>query len=199
MTDRRLIHTTAVGTKVYVGPGTRGRPDGGKDFFVTHERDGDNLYGNGIFHADIVSAIYSCGVVNPGVFAVLVDHLRHTIENVQTVYDSPELIQFHQAEVQDSMAHLRTKGLETVGDYDLELFLVLFELVQIQEKTNHPRGWLPRKLYQVIRESPQNLRRVAELTQNPSRRSDGPYRDSEEDLYRCLSAMTRGVDWGEWG
>ncbi len=71
------------------------------------------------------------------------------------------LVQFSQ----DQVDSFRQMGLDNVGQYDLELLFVLFELVQFQEETNYPGGWVPTELYAVIRDDGDNLDKVAYHTE----------------------------------
>ena len=94
---------------------------------------------------------------------VQLDHMIEVIENSKPVcWFPPELVQFARAQVDQLLAG----GLDDVPGLDLELLLVLFELVQIAEKTRVNNGWLPQSLFRTIRNDAEyrNLRRVAWLT-----------------------------------
>ena len=135
MTTEHLVavHTTQAGGKVYVEPGNIGKATW--DFKVSHETDGGDPYP--VTHGDLVCETYRKGLAAGDGFRVLVDHLLGVIEKAQSVnLFPPGLVQFSHYDV----ARLQRAGLERAGEYDLELFLVLFELVQVQEVTNYPNG-----------------------------------------------------------
>ena len=151
-----LVHTTAARTQVLVEPGNKKR----WDFIVSYSLpDG---YSYRVLHSDLIVDVYRKRTANPGAARVLVEHLVATINRTSGVEAfPPRLIQFDPEHVQ----RFAGMGLADAGGYDLELFLVLFELVQIQEETNYREGWLPRAVFEHIRDFGEDLERTAYLVE----------------------------------
>ena len=151
-----LVHTTTSGTQVFVEPGNKSR----WDFIVSYSLADGSSYR--VFHSDLVVDLYRKKSANPDAAQALVGDLLGTIAGTSGVEAfPPELVQFDI----DKVNRFARMGLSVAGSYDLELFLILFELVQIQEETNYPRGWLPRTLFEHIRDAGDDLERVAYLTE----------------------------------
>ena len=181
--NRVAVHTTRGGVQVYVEPGNIGKRRW--DFKVSHSVEGSDPYP--VTHGDLVCETYRKGFVAREGFKVLVDHLLGVIEKAQGVDRfPPALLQFSS----DDVARMTEAGLDKGGEYDLELFLVLFELVQIQEFTNYPNGWAPGKLYQQIRDNPEDLEEVAYRTEIVVPRNEYPRTRANRD--RLLSRL-RGI------
>ena len=151
-----LVHTTAARTQVFVESGNKSR----WDFIVSYSLpDG---YSYRVLHSDLIVDIYRKRTSNPGSARVLVEHLVATINQTSGVEAFPPgLVQFDPEHVR----RFASMGLADAGGYDLELFLVLFELVQIQEETNYRGGWLPRAVFARIRDSGDDLEGVAYLVE----------------------------------
>ena len=174
------VHTTKAGLKVYVEPGNIGKRRW--DFRVSHETDGGDPYP--VTHGDLVCETYRKGLAAGHGFKVLVDHLLGVIEKAQGVnLFPPALVQFSH----DDVTRLQKAGLDRAGEYDLELFLVLFELVQIQEFTNYPNGRAPGELFQQIRDKPSDIAAVAYKTEViVPRREARFYLDKRDKLLQRL-------------
>lgn len=153
----RLVHTTQLGVGVYVQrPGKKGD----LDFIVSHAlADGSR---RDTPHAELIVDLYRKRLAAPTAGDVLVDHFLCITDNVQgvTAGEVPNLKQFKLEHVDQ----FRKMGLVDAGGFDLELLLVVFELIQIQEKTNYPAGWVPGTLFQLIRRQPNDLMTIANLT-----------------------------------
>ena len=150
------VHTTAKGIKVYVRRG--GKKEW--DFIVTHDRPGGETHQ--VLHRDFVCDLYRKRQAAPEASDGLVGHLLDIINRAQGVTSFPPALVYFSRE---HVKNLLDSGLPSTVGYDLELLLVLFELVQIQEETNYPHGWLPTKLYETIRDSPDDLNEIARLTE----------------------------------
>ena len=154
--QRNLVHTTDGGTRVFVEPGDKSE----WDFIVSHSVAAGGLYA--VFHRDLIKDFYRKRVVAADAAQVLARHFVRVIYRTQGVeYFPPALRLFNVQQVEQ----LRERGLEDAGGYDPELLLVLFELLQIQEETNYPGGWVPKALFTTIRDDGDNLGRVAYLTE----------------------------------
>ena len=118
------VHTTKAGVQVYVEPGNIGKNRW--DFKVSHSVEEGDPYP--VTHGDLVCETYRKGLAaGDDGFKALVAHLLDVIEKAKGVDRfPPSLAQFKH----DDVARLQAIGLDKVGEYDLELFLVLFELVQ---------------------------------------------------------------------
>ena len=179
-----LVHATAAGTKVVVEPGIKSR----RDFIVSYSI--PNGSSHRVLHSELIVDLYRKRAANPGSAEVFVAHLVEMIARTSGAKAfPPELVQFDIENV-DRLAQM---GLPSETGYDLELFLVLFELVQIQEETNYPAGWLPRTLYEHIRDAGDDLERVAYLTEVGVPRREYPSRLAARDqLLQMLRRVVGG-------
>ena len=187
------VHTTKAGVQVYVEPGNIGKNRW--DFKVSHETDGDPYP---VTHGDLVCETYRKGLAaGDDGFKVLVNHLLSVIEKTQGIDHPPPpaLVQFSH----DDVGRLQQAGLDKAGEYDLELFLVLFELVEIQEFTNYPRkfaggrlvlGFAPGQLYKQIGDNPEDLAEVAYRTEIVVPRNDNPRTRAKME---CLLGRLREI------
>ena len=182
--DPVVVHTTADGINVYVRPGTKKE----WDFIVSHGRPNGETHQ--VFHRDLILDIYRKRQVALDASRALVNHLIEIIDRAEKVNSFPPALAYFS---QDHVKTLLCAGLPNTEGYDLELFLVVFEMVQIQEETNYPRGWLPKKLYGTLRDDPQDLEEIAYLTEVVV-----PYRESPKTLRQRdeLLAELRGVVGG---
>lgn len=97
------------------------------------------------------------------------DHLLRIIRDSDGVaYFPPDLVQFRPEHVEQ----LAAMGLNNVPGYDLEVFLVAFELIQIQEETRIPNGRVPTELFNMIRDDEEDWEELANLTIFGYRRPD---------------------------
>ena len=178
-----VVRKTAGGVKVYARPGSKRTSEW--DFIISYDRPNEEPHQ--VFHRDFIIDIYRKRQVAPDAFPTLVDHLIEIIKGATGVTSfPPELIHFSQ----DHVENLLSSGLPNTVGYDLELFLVLFEFVQIQEETNYPGGWLPTELYETVRDTPEDLDRVAYLTE-----VGVPRRESRRNLRQRDKLLTelRGI------
>ena len=112
----------------------------------------------------------------PNASRALVDHLIGIINGAQGVSSFPPALGYFS---HDHVEKLVQAGVPSTEGYDLELLLVLFELVQIQEETNYPDGWVPRKLYGMLKDNPDDLQGIAYQTEVVL-----PYRENRRSLRR---------------
>ena len=158
MQEPTLVHTTALGQNVYVQPGNIGQQEW--DFRVSH--DAYNPEPVAARHADLVCDIYEKLMAHPQATAQLIDHCLGIIDGATGVTGfPPALVQFEQGHVQ----RFHRLGLENAPGFDIELFLVMFELIQIQEETNYPGGFAPVQLFRAIRDDPWNVDDIAFKTE----------------------------------
>ena len=170
MIETVVIHTTANGINVYARPGGKEK----WDFIVSHDRADNTIHQ--VFHRDFICDFYRKRQVAPRASRALVDHLIGIINRARGVSSfPPSLVHFSQEHVEK----LFQEGVPSTEGFDLELLLVLFELVQIQEETNYPGGWVPRKLYGMLRENPDDLEGIAYQTEVVV-----PYRENRRSLRR---------------
>ena len=140
----------------------------------------------------------------PEAFNTLLNHMLRVISNTVGVEDfPPALILFTPEHVEQ----LDAAGLGNLPGYDLELLLVAFELIQIQEETRVKNGRVPTELFTAIRDEPKNLMTVANLTifgYRESRLRHGlqnvddfrylmyKYRERDDLLRRLISVVVEG-------
>ena len=153
-----LVHTTQLGVEVYVErPGKKGD----RDFIVSHApADGNRRETS---HAELIVDLYRKRLAVPEAGNDLVDHFLSIIGNVQGVKDRREVPALRRFSL-EHVNHFRRMGLVDAGGYALELLLVVFELIQIQEKTNYSTGTVPRNLFELIRRQPNDLMTISNLT-----------------------------------
>ena len=186
-TQRELIHTTAANVWVYVQPGGIGKSQW--DFKVSYLTENEGFYTPR--HADLVRDTYEKLQILPGPTSALLDHYLHIIQNVErSTGFPPELTLF----LRQDLERLAGLGLKDAPGLDLELLLVVFELVQIQEKTNYPSGKVPERLFRRIRENPEDLEGVAYLTEvgGPSNRSTSARRRKDELFHDLQGIVEHG-------
>ena len=154
--EPRVVHTTAGGINVYVRPGFKKK----WDFIVSYSKPNAEPYQ--VFHRDFIRDIYLKRRAAPGAFHALVDHLIEIINRAQGVTSFPPALVYFS---QDHVRKLLRVGVPNAAGYDLELFLVSFELVQIQEETNYKPSKLPTQLYGTLRNNPEDLGEIVRLTE----------------------------------
>ncbi len=154
----KLVHELSNGGAVYLRPGRINKNR--RDFHVRYK--GLNQDEHDLPHAALVKDVYCKRKrATPQAFETLLNHMLRLIANVEAVETFPPVV------VQFAPEHLETlrqAGLEGVPGFDLEVLLVAFELIQVQEKTNYPKGTLPIRLFTAIRDEPDNLVAVSNLT-----------------------------------
>ena len=153
-----LVHNVANGGGVYVRRGNRGPSR--HDFHVSYLD--PNGRRHNLPHSFIVEDVYrKRKVANPEAFDALMAHLLNLIGNSVGVGDFPPgLVQFRAEHVQQ----LEAAGLGGLPGVSLELLLVAFEMIQIQEETRVRNGRVPTELFRCIRNWPEDLMPVANLT-----------------------------------
>ena len=149
---RPLVHTTAGGVSVYVERGTKSR----WDFKVLYPDATRGIIG--ATHAEIVLDVYQKRLAQPEATEALIAHFLGIIAGVRPVdHFPPRLVQFNPGHV----TRFHELGLSGAIGFDVELLLVMFELIQIQEKTNYRRGRAPRDLFLAIRDNPEDVDDIA--------------------------------------
>ena len=153
-----LVHTLANGGRVYVRRGNRGPSQ--HDFHVSCL----DLNGrrHDLPHRHIVLDVYRKRErAIPEASNTLLNHMLGVIRNTVGMEDfPPALVQF----MPEHIEQLDAAGLGNLPGYDLELLLVSFELIQIQEETRVKNGRVPTELFTAIRDEPNNLMAIANLT-----------------------------------
>ena len=158
MQELTLAHTTALGQHVYVQPGNIGQ--GKYDFRVSHDAHGGPPVA--ARHSHLVCDIYEKRMAQHEATAQLIDHCIAIIAGATGVtWFPPTLVQYEYRHVQ----RFHQLGLENAPGFDIELFLAMFELIQIQEETNYPGGFAPTRLFQTIRDDPWNVDDIAFKTE----------------------------------
>lgn len=149
---RSLVHTTSGGVRVYVERGTKSK----WDFKVLYPHATRGLIG--ATHAEIVLDVYQKRLAEPEATEQLIAHFLGIIARVQPVsHFPPKLVQFNPNHV----TRFHELGLRGAIGLDVELLLIMFELIQIQEKTNYRDGRAPRELFLAIRDNPHDVDDIA--------------------------------------
>ena len=153
-----LVHPTANGGGVYVRRGNRGTSP--HDFQVFYLAPDGRIHD--LPHTALVLDVFQKKTgATPGAFRALVDHLLGIIQASVGVTDfPPEFVQYSPEDVEQ----LAARGLNNVPGYDLEVFLVAFELIQIQEVTRIATGKVPAELFNMIRNEEEDWEEMANLT-----------------------------------
>ena len=161
-----LVHPTVNCGGVYVRRGDRGPNP--YDFQVSYQAPDGRIYG--LPHTALILEVFQKRTgATPEAFMALVDHLLGIIQASVGITDfPPELVQYSPEHVEQ----LAARGLNNVPGYDLEVFLVAFELIQIQEETRVPNGRVPTELFNMIRDEEEDWGELADLTIFGYRRPD---------------------------
>ena len=196
-----LVQTLANGGRVYVRRGERGPSL--HDFHVSYLD--LNRRRNDLPHKDIVLDVYRKRErATPEAFNALLKHMLRVIRKTVGVEHFPPAVLLFTPE---HVEQLDAAGLGNLPGYDLELLLVAFELIQIQEETRVKNGRVPTELFTAIRDEPKNLMTVANLTifgYRESRLRHGlqsvddfrylmyKYRERDDLLRRLISIVVEG-------
>ena len=126
--ERRLVHETAEGARVYVSPGRIGP----EDFLVSFRLAGecDDVAPS---HWDLVLEFYEKYVSARGAFQELGDHVSSVVQLIEAAdFRTPDDLNWQPSEFERLVA----AGVVDGEGWELELLLVVFELVMIQELAN---------------------------------------------------------------
>jgi hypothetical protein len=136
---RVLIHTLPNGTAIHVEVGTKSRHDFRVRFIGPYGRPRTPK------HIHLIVEMYVKQAHNPALTMRLRKHLLRLYDQVRPVKRFPPRLRFYRA------AHAkRFSSLNAVGEFTVDSFLIINELIFIQEKTNYPRGSLTRALYEAF-------------------------------------------------
>lgn len=132
-----LRYTTAEGVRIYVESGNKSQ----WDFVVTYQEPGKRL--RAPKHVHLIVDLFIKRERDPRLTNALVDHfLTDILSGLEPVEVFPPPFQrFKRRDV------AQFQELDGYGDYSVEFFLAVGELVAIQEKTNYPDGTLSIDLY----------------------------------------------------
>lgn len=154
----KLVKELSNGGAVYVRPGRINKNR--LDFHVRYKD--PNQDEHDLPHAILVEDVYRKRKRDtPQDFETLLNHMLKLIANVEAVGKFPPVVvQF----APEHLEKLHQAGLVDLPGFDLEVLLVAFELIQIQEKTNYPNGTLPTRLFTAILDEPDSLVAISNLT-----------------------------------
>jgi hypothetical protein len=131
-----LVHTTAQDVPIYVAPGKKSTHDFRVLFMGPYRRLRTPK------HVHLIVELYVKQAFNEGLTLKLRDHLLDIFARVQPITNFPPAIQIF-----DPSAVTPFLLLNDVGEFSVEFFLVVNELIFIQEKTNYPQGSETQRLY----------------------------------------------------
>ena len=131
-----LVHTTAQNIPIYVEPGKKSR----HDFRVRFRGPLRRL--RTPKHVHLVVELYVKQAFDKDLTLRLRDHLLDLFARVQPITNFPPALQIF-----DPSAVTPFLRLNEVGEFSVEFFLVVNELIFIQEKTNYPAGSETQRLY----------------------------------------------------
>ena len=135
------IYTTLNGTVIGVSPGKKST----HDFRVRYRAVGKRL--RTPKHIHIIIDLYMKLNGNEKLTMVLVDHIISVIGQLRPVKSYPPKLQiFHPRAIK------KFASLNKYGEYSVDFLLVVSELIQIQEKTNYPKGNLNLSLFTQFRQ-----------------------------------------------
>jgi hypothetical protein len=139
-TKRSLIHTTADGIGIYATTGKKSKHDFRVRFMGPHGRLRTPK------HIHLIVEMYVKEARYPRLTLKLRDHLLAVYKRLAPIRYFPPRLQVYRP------AHKRRfSRLGAVGEFSTEFFLIVNELIFIQEKTNYPKGSLTQKLYKAFR------------------------------------------------
>lgn len=131
-----LIFTSAQGKEIHVEPGKKSQFDFRVRFIGPHGRLRTPK------HVHLIVELYVKHAYNGSLTLQLRDHLLHVFDQLQPSQQYPPVLQVFQA------AHVNQfLPLNAVGEFPADFFLVVSELIAIQEKTNYPQGSATQRLY----------------------------------------------------
>ena len=134
-----LVHTTADGRQIHVEPGKKSQFDFRVRFMGPHGKLRTPM------HIHLVIELYVKHAFNAPLTLQLREHLLHLFDQLQPVACYPPTLQVFQTAQAAPFS-----VLDAVGEFSVECFLVLNELIFIQEKTNYPQGSATRSLYEAF-------------------------------------------------
>jgi len=133
-----LVYTTEANVQIGVYPGKK--PESPYDFIVKFRE--PNKRERTPAHIHLIVEMYVKHAHNPSLTLKLKEHILKMLNQIKPVNSFPPSLQFFRPEHVDPF-----KDLDRVGEFTVEILLVVTELMAIQEKTNYPEGSLTESLY----------------------------------------------------
>jgi hypothetical protein len=133
-----LLHTTHNQVEIYVKPGSKSAWDFVVKYREPHKRVRTPK------HIHLMVDLFAKRAGNPQLCHAFVSHIiNNIIQKVTPVSQFPPVLQVF------TLSHSQAfNGLNQYGDYSTEFFLVIVELIMIQERTNYPSGTMTLRLFQ---------------------------------------------------
>ena len=133
-----LLHITQNKIQIYVEPGHKSTWDFVVKYREPHKRIRTPK------HIHLMVDLFAKRAGNPQLCNAFVSHIINNIIQVVTpVSQFPPRLQVF------TLSHSQTfNQLDQYGDYSTEFFLIIVELIMIQEKTNYPSGTMTLRLFQ---------------------------------------------------
>lgn len=141
MIDKRLVHTTKDGVKIFVSPGKKSTYD-----FRVHYQE-PNKRVRTPKHIHLIIDLYMKLSKNEELTLKLVNYLIEMMKKLKPETKYPPSLQVYNKE---DIAQF--EELNNYGEYSTEFILLVTELIMIQEKTNYPTGTLNIKVFERFRD-----------------------------------------------
>jgi hypothetical protein len=133
-----VVYKTQAGVKIAVYPGRK--QESPHDFIVRFQE--PDKRERTPAHVHLIVEMYVKHAYEPSLTLQLKEHILKMLSHIQPVSSFPPTLQFFRPEQVEPF-----RPLDQVGEFTVELLLVLTELMAIQEKTNYPEGTLTESLY----------------------------------------------------
>jgi len=139
--ENYTIYTTTKGDIIYVCKGKKSP----LDFIVKYRSPGKRI--RTPKHIHLIIDLYS-KITGREILAMqFVDHIISLIQRITPATTFPPQLEFFSLEQVNVF-----KSLSDFGEYSVEFFLVVIELIMRQEKTNYPNGTLNLNVFEAIRQ-----------------------------------------------
>ena len=134
--SRYLVYTTAANVGIFVETGRKSPFDFRVRFLGPHGKLRTPR------HVHLIVELYVKHAFDGPLAIQLRDHLLHVFDQLRPVDQFPPALQVFQPDHASQFARL-----DSVGEFPADFFLVVNELIFIQEKTNYPTGSATQSLY----------------------------------------------------
>ena len=137
----QVAFTSAQGMQIHVEPGRKSQHDFRVRFMGPHGKLRTPK------HIHLIIELYVKHAYNGPLTLQLRDHLLQVFDQLRPITKYPPTLQVYQPGQVKQFA-----ALNAVGEFQMDAFLVINELIFIQEKTNYPDGSATVSLYQSFME-----------------------------------------------
>lgn len=139
--ERCCVYRTSRSDEIFVVRGKKSE----MDFIVKYRSPGKRL--RTPRHIHLVVDLYAKLAGNEALCMEFIDHLIEMINVMKPCATFPPSLEFY-----DSRQAAHFDDLSRYGEYSVEFFLVVTELIMLQEKTNYPNGKLNLKIFKAMKD-----------------------------------------------